>query len=68
MRAGLKPIRTDADHEVAMAEVARLWGAEIGTPDGDRLDVLVTLIDAYEAEHHAINPPGPAHLVSGPRS
>lgn len=42
------PIRTDADHEAALREIETLWGAEEGTPDGDRLDVLATLTDAYE--------------------
>lgn len=37
-----RPIRTAADHKAAMAEVDRLWGAKLGTPEGDRLDVLVT--------------------------
>ena len=50
----LKPIRTEADHERAMAEVERLWGAKDGTPEGDRLDVLVTLIEAYEKELYPI--------------
>lgn len=42
------PIRTDADHEAALREIEALWGAVEGTPDGDRLDVLATLVDAYE--------------------
>jgi HTH-type transcriptional regulator/antitoxin HigA len=37
-----------------MAEVERLWGAKSGTPEGDRLDALVTLIETYEKEHHPI--------------
>ena len=50
----IKPIRSEADYEAALAEVDRLWGARSGTPQGDRLDVLATLIDAYDAEHYAI--------------
>ena len=46
----IRPIRTDIDHAAALAEVERLWGAEDGTPDGDRLDVLATLIEAYQAK------------------
>jgi HTH-type transcriptional regulator / antitoxin HigA len=42
------PIRDDARHRAALAEIERLWGAEIGTIEGDRLDVLGTLVDAYE--------------------
>jgi hypothetical protein len=51
MAIAVKPIRSAADHRAAMAEVKRLWGSKNGTPDGDRLDVLATLIDAYEARH-----------------
>lgn len=40
-----------------MAEVKRLWGSKNSTPDGDRLDVLATLIDAYEAQHEPIGRP-----------
>ena len=43
MTPEIKPIRSDADHTVAMREIKRLWGADPGTPEGDRLDVLVTL-------------------------
>jgi HTH-type transcriptional regulator/antitoxin HigA len=63
MADDLKPIRSEADHAAAMAEVARLWGAKTGTPDGDRLDVLATLIDAFEAKHHAIDPPDPIEAI-----
>jgi HTH-type transcriptional regulator/antitoxin HigA len=59
----LKPIRTEADHEAAMALVERLWGARSGTPEGDRLDVLATLIDAYEALHHPMDPPDPVEAI-----
>ena len=44
----MKPIRTEADYDSAMEEIASLWGAVSGTPEGDRLDVLATLIDAHE--------------------
>jgi HTH-type transcriptional regulator/antitoxin HigA len=59
----LKPIRTMADHEKAIAEVARLWGAKSGTFEGDRLDVLATLIDAFEAEHYTLEPPDPVEAI-----
>jgi HTH-type transcriptional regulator/antitoxin HigA len=63
MKAEVKPIRSERDYQRALADVARLWGAKIGTPDGDRLDVLATLIDAYEAEHHAMDPPDPIEAI-----
>lgn len=59
----LKPIRTKADYEKALAEVERLWGAKSGTSKGDRLDVLATLIDTYEAEHYPMDPPDPIEAI-----
>lgn len=44
----INPIRTDADHEAAVRQIEGLWGTEPGTPDGDRLDILITLTNAYE--------------------
>lgn len=44
----IRPIRTDADHRRALAEIEQLWGAADGTPEGDKLDVLVTLVETYE--------------------
>jgi HTH-type transcriptional regulator/antitoxin HigA len=55
----LKSIRSDADYEKALAEIERLWGANAGTPKGDRLNVLATLVDAWEAEHYPMDPPDP---------
>ena len=63
MTAEVRPIRSRADHEAALAEVERMWGAKAGTPEGDRLDVLATLIDAYEAEHVPIDPPDPVEAI-----
>lgn len=63
MSGELKPIHTDADHEAAMEEMARLWGARSGTPEGDRLDVLATLIDAYEARRYPMDPPDPIEAI-----
>ena len=45
------------------SEIERLWGARSGTPEGDRLDVLATLIDAYESAHHPIDPPDPIEAI-----
>jgi HTH-type transcriptional regulator/antitoxin HigA len=49
-RSAITSIRSEADHQSALAEIERLWGASFGTPEGDRLDVLMTLADAYERE------------------
>jgi len=59
----LKPIRTENDYEAALEEVDRLWGAKSGSAEGDRLDVLATLIDAYEAQHHPMDPPDPIEAI-----
>lgn len=63
MSTELKPIRTKADYKNALAEIERLWGAKSGTPKGDRLDVLATLIDAYEAKHYSMDPPDPIEAI-----
>jgi HTH-type transcriptional regulator / antitoxin HigA len=44
----IRPIRTDKDHKAALAEIDRLWGAAPGTADGDKLDILVVLVETYE--------------------
>ena len=59
----IKPIRTKRDYDGALKEVERLWGAKSGTPEGDRLDVLATLIDAYETEHYPMDPPDPVEAI-----
>src|SRR6202521_3765434 len=63
MKAEVKPIRSKRDYEAALREVDRLWGAEAGTREGDRLDVLATLIDAYETEHYPMDPPDPIEAI-----
>lgn len=59
----IKPIRTEADYEAALEEIERLWGAAYGSPEGDKLDVLVTLVEAYEEQHHPIPPPDPIEAI-----
>ncbi len=59
----VKPIRTEADYQAALADLEMVWGARSGTIEGDRLDVLATLIDAYESEHQPINPPDPIEAI-----
>jgi len=63
MKDELKPIRSEADYERSLAEVERLWGAKSGTPEGDRLDVLATLIDAWEAQHYPMDSPNPIEAI-----
>jgi len=59
----LKPIRTEADYEAALIEIERLWGARTGTAEGDRLDILATLVDVYENEHYPMDPPDPIEAI-----
>ena len=59
----IKPIRTEADHEAALREIERLWGADEGTPEGDRLEVLTTLVEAYEQAHFPMNAPDPIEAI-----
>src|SRR4051794_25226130 len=63
MKGNVKPIRSKKDYEAALAEVEGLWRSKSGTPDGDRLDVLATLIDAYEATHYPMDPPDPIEAI-----
>src|SRR5947209_2241408 len=63
MAGDVRPIRTERDYEAALKKVERLWGAKDGTREGDRLDVLATLIDAYEAEHYPMDPPDPIEAI-----
>jgi HTH-type transcriptional regulator/antitoxin HigA len=59
----IKPIRTEADYERALGDIEALMDARPGTSEGDELEVLATLVEAYEAEHHAIEAPDPIALV-----
>lgn len=63
MAADVRPIRTKRDYEATLKEIERLWGAKAGTRAGDRLDVLATLIDAYESEHYPMDPPDPVEAI-----
>ncbi len=59
----IKPIRTETDHEAALREIERLWGADTGTPEGDRLEVLTTLVEAYEEAHFPMDAPDPIEAI-----
>jgi HTH-type transcriptional regulator / antitoxin HigA len=59
----IKPIRTQRDYERTLREVERLMDAKPGTAEEDRLDVLATLVDAYESEHFPIDPPDPIEAI-----
>jgi HTH-type transcriptional regulator / antitoxin HigA len=57
------PIRNDRDHKRALRQIEKLWGARAGTSEADELEVWVTLVDAYEAKHHPIDPPDPVDAI-----
>jgi HTH-type transcriptional regulator / antitoxin HigA len=59
----IRPIRTKSDYRAALKEVERLWDVDPGTPSGDCVDVLVTLIEAYEAKHFPIAAPDPVAAI-----
>jgi len=63
MKNSVRPIRSKKDYEAARKEVERLWGAKLGTAEGDRLDVLATLIDVYETTHYPMDPPDPVEAI-----
>ncbi len=59
----IRPIRTEQDHRAAVARIEELMSAAPDTPEGDELDVLATLVDAYEAKHHVIDAPDPVAAI-----
>ena len=59
----IRPIKTEADYERALGEIERLWGAAANTPKGDKLDILLTLVEAYEQAHYPIDPPDPVEAI-----
>jgi HTH-type transcriptional regulator/antitoxin HigA len=59
----IKPIKTEADYEAALKEIEGLFDAEPGTPEGDRLKILATLVEAYEDEHYDIPAPDPIEAI-----
>jgi HTH-type transcriptional regulator/antitoxin HigA len=59
----IRPIRTEADYQAALAEIERLFEAVPDTPEGDRLDVLTTLVEVYEKQHYHIPAPDPVEAI-----
>ncbi len=59
----IKPIRNEADYELALQEIDRCLDAASGSPERDRLEVLTVLVDDYEAKHHPISPPEPIAAI-----
>lgn len=59
----ITPIKTEADYRVALREIEELMNAQPDTPEGDRLDVLTTLVEAFEAKHYPIEEPDPIEAI-----
>ena len=59
----IKPIKTDADYRAALKEIETLMMAEPDTPEGEKLDVLVTLVEAYEQKHYPLDLPDPVEAI-----
>lgn len=60
---GIRPIKTHADHDATLREIERLWGAPDGSAEGDRLEVLLALVEAYERAHFPIDAPDPIDAI-----
>ncbi|HWX54263.1 MAG TPA: transcriptional regulator [Verrucomicrobiae bacterium] len=59
----IRPIRSEADYEPGLRRVEALWGSAQGSPEGDELDVLVTLLEAYERQTYPIDLPSPIEAI-----
>jgi len=59
----IKPIKTETDYHAALKEIERLFAAVPDTPEGDRLEVLATLVEAYEEQHYRIPLPDPIEAI-----
>jgi HTH-type transcriptional regulator/antitoxin HigA len=63
MRKGIHPIKNETTYKETLKEIQKLWDAKPNTPKGDRLEVLLTLVEAYEQKHHHIDPPDPIEAI-----
>jgi len=59
----VRPIRNESDYSAAMRRIEALWGAPLATPEGDELEILVTLAEAYERQHYPIDLPDPIEAI-----
>jgi HTH-type transcriptional regulator/antitoxin HigA len=60
----IRPIRSEADYRAALVEIERLFDSRPGTREGDRLEVLTTLVEAYEKQHYSIPAPDPIEAIN----
>jgi HTH-type transcriptional regulator / antitoxin HigA len=59
----IRPIKTEQDYNTAIKRIEALWGVKKDTPEGDELDLLATLVEAYEMKHYPIAPPDPIDAI-----
>ncbi|HET9679765.1 MAG TPA: transcriptional regulator [Gammaproteobacteria bacterium] len=59
----IKPIKTDADYRAALKDIENLMTAEAETPQGEKLDILVTLVESYERKHYPLGLPDPVEAI-----
>jgi len=59
----IRPIKTERDYRKVLKEIENLWNAKPNTSMGDRLDVLVILVEAYEQKHYEVDPPDPIEAI-----
>ena len=59
----IKPIKTEQDYNSSIRRIEELWGAKRDTPEGDELDLLVTIVESYEIKHYPIAPPDPIDAI-----
>jgi len=59
----IKPVRTKSDYRAALKEIEALMSAKLNTPEGERLDVLVSLVETYEKKHYPMEPPDPVDAI-----
>lgn len=59
----IRVIKTEREHRAALKEIESLWAAKPGTPQADRLELLATLVESYEDDHHEILPPDPVEAI-----
>jgi len=59
----IRPVKTEADYKAALREIETLMGSEADSPEGDRLDILVTLVEAFERIHYPIDFPDPVEAI-----
>jgi HTH-type transcriptional regulator/antitoxin HigA len=59
----IQPIKNEKDYDNALADIEALWGAEEGTNSGNKLDILLVLVEDYENKHYQISPPDPVEAI-----